>query len=38
MSVLKMLDFEDIVPKEVKFLNNFYIKNMLKWQYFGYWL
>lgn len=26
MSVLKMLDFEDIVPKEVKYLNFFILK------------
>lgn len=25
MSVLNMLDFEDVVPKEVKYLNNYFI-------------
>ena len=30
MSVLNVLDFEDVVPKEVKYLNNFFILKTLK--------
>ena len=30
MSVLNVLDFEDVVPKEVKYLNNFLIATIFK--------